>query len=367
MGLRMRKSFKICKGVRVNFGKKGASLSFGTKGLRHTIHSSGKRTSSVGIPGTGISYVTSSGGSKRKYNSSAYGRRQEIQREKQQYKMDEVKQNALLVEEYNNLIEMLKGIHKECDDLVDWQHIHSLNEPFNPKGIGPNQAKAIKDYENYKPSFTEKIIKSLSEKKKLQLKSAIEMAAQQDKEDYEAWRNLHILSERILSGDIDAYFEVINEMNPLEDLLDFGSDFEFGAENPSAMEVEFRVKSDSIIPTYSLSLTQTGKVSKKNLSKTAYYELIQDYVCSCAIRIARDMFALLPINTLVIHAVDDVLNTEIGHKEDITILSVLFNRDVLNKLNFQSIDPSDAMNNFRHNMKFLKTAGFKAVDRITNY
>ena len=66
MGLRFRKSVKICKGVRVNFGKFGASLSVGTKGARYTMHTSGRRTATVGIPGTGLSYTKSSGGGKRK-------------------------------------------------------------------------------------------------------------------------------------------------------------------------------------------------------------------------------------------------------------------------------------------------------------
>lgn len=168
MELRMRKSIKICKGVRVNFGKKGASLSFGTRGLRYTIHSSGRRTSSVGIPGTGISCVTSSGGSKRQYSSSAYNRKQRIQLEKQQQKMNEM------------------------------QHIYSLNEPFNPERIEPREAEARKALENYKPSFLENMIKPLGEKKRLQLKEAIEAAVREDAEDYESWKNLYKLAGRIL-------------------------------------------------------------------------------------------------------------------------------------------------------------------------
>ncbi len=367
MGLRMRKSIKIAKGVRLNLGKTGVSLSFGTRGLRHTIHSSGKRTSSIGIPGTGISYVSTSGGGKRKYSSPAYIKRQQIQKQKEQARLDEIQKNALLVEEYNNWIEMLRGIHKECDEFVDWEHIYSQKEPFDPQGIGPKQAKAIADFENYRPAFFERILKSSAEKKKRQLQQAIEAAAKEDAADYEEWKNLHRLAERVLKGDIDAYFEVIHEMNPLDDLLEFGSDFEFGTEDPKVMEVEFNVKSDAIVPDYSLSLTKTGKLSKKALTKTAYYQIVQDYVCSCAIRIARDLFALLPLNTVVVHAVEDRLNTATGHTEEVTVLSVVFPRDVLNGLNFEFIDPSDAMNNFRHQMKFMKTSGFKPVERIMDY
>lgn len=57
MGLRVRKSFTIAKGVLVTVGKTGVGMSVGTRGLRHSIHSSGRRTSSIGIPGSGISYV----------------------------------------------------------------------------------------------------------------------------------------------------------------------------------------------------------------------------------------------------------------------------------------------------------------------
>lgn len=60
MGFRFRKSFKIAPGVRVNFGKKSSSISFGRKGARHTISSTGRRTTTIGIPGTGLSYTSTS-------------------------------------------------------------------------------------------------------------------------------------------------------------------------------------------------------------------------------------------------------------------------------------------------------------------
>lgn len=56
MGLNFRKSIKVLPGVRLNFGKKSASITLGPRGLKHTISSTGKRTTTVGIPGTGLYY-----------------------------------------------------------------------------------------------------------------------------------------------------------------------------------------------------------------------------------------------------------------------------------------------------------------------
>lgn len=68
MGFRFRKSIKIAPGVRLNLGKKSVGISAGVKGARVSVNSSGRVTKSVGIPGTGISYVDSQkiGGSKSK-------------------------------------------------------------------------------------------------------------------------------------------------------------------------------------------------------------------------------------------------------------------------------------------------------------
>ena len=67
MGLKFRKSVKIAPGVKININKKSVSTTFGTKGASHTINSKGKRTTTVGVPGTGLSY-SSSTQKKRKPN-----------------------------------------------------------------------------------------------------------------------------------------------------------------------------------------------------------------------------------------------------------------------------------------------------------
>lgn len=57
MGLRFRKSVKIAPGVRLNISKKSVGISAGVKGYCKSINSSGRVTTSIGVPGTGVSYV----------------------------------------------------------------------------------------------------------------------------------------------------------------------------------------------------------------------------------------------------------------------------------------------------------------------
>src|SRR5256885_7301976 len=53
MGFRVRRSMQIAPGVRFNVSKTGVGLGFGPRGLRYTVHSSGRRTLTArsGIPG----------------------------------------------------------------------------------------------------------------------------------------------------------------------------------------------------------------------------------------------------------------------------------------------------------------------------
>lgn len=58
MGFRFRRSFKIAPGLKVNLNKNSVGITASTRGAHCTVNSKGKRTTSIGIPGTGISYTS---------------------------------------------------------------------------------------------------------------------------------------------------------------------------------------------------------------------------------------------------------------------------------------------------------------------
>lgn len=69
MGLRFRKSVKMGP-VRLNLSNKNIGISTGIKGARVSVNSSGRATTSVGAPGTGLSYTKSLPLSKKKSQQS---------------------------------------------------------------------------------------------------------------------------------------------------------------------------------------------------------------------------------------------------------------------------------------------------------
>lgn len=369
MGLRFRKSVKISKGVKLNFGKTGASVSFGSKGLHRTIHSSGRKTTSAGIPGTGLSYVSISNskgkrtiGNNQKDNDAIAFRdknRAYIQKKKD----EEYAQNCEMLDDYNELIDQIRSIHDECSEPVDWVAIRDKPEPFFKTHMGPFETEVRKAFDETKPSFLGRFIPAADKKRSQSFASAIEEAQEKDRQMYSEWESMRLLACKILSGDIDSYFYVIAEMHPFDEILDFGSAFEIGTDSPDLIEVEFHAKTSKVVPNHVLSMTQTGKLSSKQMSKTMHFDLVQDYVCSCTLRVAREMFALLPVEKVVIHAVDTVTDNS-GIESDNTVLSVLIHRKQMEGINFDMIDASDTIESFDCNMIFKKTQGLKPVPRI---
>lgn len=92
MAFRFAKSVKIAPGLKVNFGKRGVSLSAGVKGASVRVGSQGTY-SNVSIPGTGISYRSRIDGSPRA--KGARRQQQRIDRQLQRLEEEMRRQEAL--------------------------------------------------------------------------------------------------------------------------------------------------------------------------------------------------------------------------------------------------------------------------------
>lgn len=320
--------------------------------------------------------VRSIGAAMRAAERDAKRRQRELEKERKYYeKMEHLEQAAYEVGVFENHIDVIRSVHKECSDKVHWQIIAKSQKPAEPSKSTSNETKAVYLASHYKPGFFDRLF-GRAEKKQEELNKAIPLAKEEDEKEYQLkirewesevkdWEESKLLAEKLLNGDKDSKIDVIKELNPFSEISNLGSNVSFQVHDNSIIEAEINVHGTDIVPSEKKSLLQSGKLSTKNMPKGEFYEIYQDYVCSCVLRVANEMFAILPENMVVITAVDDLLNAKTGHLETVPILSVAIPRKSLEKLNMQMIDPSDSMGNFIHEMSFKKTQGFQPVERVS--
>lgn len=319
--------------------------------------------------------VRSIGAAVRAAERDAKRRQRELEKRHKQYeKMQELEQASYKVEVYENEIEIIQSMHKDCSDHIDWKSIVNSPKPQSPIKSSTNEEVARTKLSSYKPGFIDKIFK-LQAKKIASLKHDIENSIQKDEIEYKRkiekheallkdWEESTDLGRRLIAGDRQAKIESIKELNPFEEISSLGSSVEIAVNDKGQVYAVINVHGENIVPKEVKSLLKNGKLSVKQMPKGTFNEIYQDYVCSCVLRVANELFAAIPDELIIVTAADNLLNSNTGHLEKLPILSACISRSTLKSLRMNSIDPSDSMNNFIHNMSFKKTTGFTPVTRV---
>lgn len=276
-------------------------------------------------------------------------------------------------ESYTNYINVLQSVHKGDIEPIDWELILEEPQPEKPTLHNKHEEQAKLARSRYVPSFFDKLF-GRTKKKIEHLDRDITIGISRDKSIYDGelkrhtealndWSKLRLISKGVLNGVSEAYRDALEYFDPFSEISSLGSRLNLRI-NTDHLEVDLHINNTDIIPNYVLTLTSTGKLSRKNMPVSRFHELYQDHVCSCVLRIAREAIAHLPIKFVVVNAIGNLLNSRTGRVEEQAVVSVAVYPETLQYINFKSIDPSECMNNFIHNMKFSKTTGLMAVEKI---
>lgn len=119
------------------------------------------------------------------------------------------------------------------------------------------------------------------------------------------WAFYHKMADKVLSGDLDAYTEVLKTSNPLGELTGYANGINMRAPSPERLESTFVCKDEA--------MNENRKL----------------YLAAMGLRIARDLLACLPVNEVKVTAEHD-------GKE---VFSVTYPRHRLLHQNFAFIDP----------------------------
>ncbi len=266
------------------------------------------------------------------------------------------------VEVYENYLALIVSLHKDAWSPWDW-HLISLSGP--PAPSQEREHGALAALQSYQPSFADRTL-GKDHIVRAQLEQALQLARQHDaaysQQHYAQWGWYRRVGQGVAQGDLAAYVAVIEYLGPFGELEDLGTTVGVKTSAAWYLEATVTVRDAEIVPPQEMKLLASGKVSTKDMPKAKYWALYQDHVCSAAIRVARELLALLPVRTVFVNVGQPAVNSATGHDDLLPLLSVSFDRERFTSLNFDRIDASDAVSTFEHRMKFKKTSGFSAIE-----
>lgn len=292
-------------------------------------------------------------------------RLRELERQaKARAKLSAIEQARLEVETYENRIELLRSVHKEQSEAWDWPAVAASLPPPPPQKHSYHEQRANQRFAVL-PTEKKEAAQSMLEQARLQDEQDFQAAMQSYSEQMTELEKLKNMARRILAGEYKAYTEALVEFNPFVDISDLGSSINFTVHNAKLVECVLKVSGKQIIPAEVKTLTASEKVSVKPMPKGLFHGIYLDYLCGCVLRVAREVFALLPVDTVLVTAAADSLDSRTGQTGEQPVLSVAMPRADFTLLIFDRLNPSDAMDIFQFRGDFKASRKSEAFQPIT--
>ncbi len=323
MGFRFSKRINLPGGFRLNVGAKGLGVSWGVRGFRVGVGPNGAKYT-ASLPGTGASWSGGiGGGGGGGAPSSTKGTAPPASRAVSAPRPAPV-DPAAAVAAHEALVQQLISLHRVVPTAWDWNAIAAAPAPPPVASSDPAAVEAGR------------------------------MA-------HARWQWFHDVAVGVLAGNVQACEAVLQHLGPFQRLQELGGSIRVSIQQDWCVEAWLSANGSEVVPTEQPTVTPTGKSGRRKIPATRRWELFQDHVCSAALRIARETFALLPIPVVFVHVADVKLDPSTGHEVMVPVLSVAFDREAFAGLNLDKVDPSSAVEGFDHAMNFKKATGFSAV------
>jgi len=239
-------------------------------------------------------------------------------------------------------IQLILSVHVDAYETRDWNAL--ANAP-PPQRWAQYEQAAVHALQTFQPTLAQKALGSTA-RIRADLEAAVYNARQQDEAAYQhtlqARDWYRTVAEGVLAGDPEAYAVVLEHLTPFAELEHLGVWVKTKSEAAHYIEAEVVVRGANVIPSEMPTIVR-GKLSSKAVPATQYWAWYEDHVCGSAIRVARELFAALPLSHVLVHVGALGVNSATGHEEPRWMVSACLEREPFMRLNFERIDPSDAL------------------------
>ena len=290
--------------------------------------------------------------------------RESERRAREQAKLSAIEQARLEVEGYERHLAMLASPHKVAPDTWDWAALAAALPPHRPYQSSYHELQTRQRTLVLRPEERGGREAALENAQQLD-ERIFQEAMQAYGEEMVQWDKTRRLARRILARDTGAYEEALREFSPLTDLAELGASFEFTFASSSLLDCGIVLSGVTTIPGESKALTPTGKLSVKAMAKSRSLQLYRDYICGSVLRTARELFAFLPLDTILATALVNEISSPTAAPPRIPVLSVVLARSIFSQVPLDDLDASEAIARFgqlRASLKSLRNGGtFPAI------
>ncbi len=154
----------------------------------------------------------------------------------------------------------------------------------------------------------------------------------------------------------------IHESHLYSQISHLGSSIQVRSDAGWHVEATVQVINVAEIPSVRSAPTPYGPFKK--VPRRVIVEQYQEEVCSIVLRVACEIFELLPIEVVFVHATTQALARRTGTESQKTLLSVAFTRKGLLALTLSDLNAADVVAKFRHRMTLSNTNGFGAIEPL---
>jgi len=257
------------------------------------------------------------------------------------------------VEAYETYLQVIVSFHKSISGL-NWKQLGHLESPVEPEKKNYFEKKIRREVSNFQPSLYERLFKK--DKKKLnQLMERIPYEIEKDNQKYyqavdkytdylEEYKEIKTCYDGIRGADENTYLYWLNKSKAFDELYMHGIDLSFDY-NEATLNVVVDYSQSKLIPMYSKKLID-DQVIAVVLTESVRHDLLKDVIYSCTVRVAREIFELLPINKTIIKNYS---------KHDDPVLAVVFKRELFERLDIDASSTKYIVESFNYktNMDLL--------------
>ena len=262
------------------------------------------------IPGESI--ITSSPAIRSPDRTKQLKIRAAVMEFRRQQKATTLENRAETFDHYNGYIELLRTVHKNAAETMDWEKVLEEDPPVMPEFVRLQEGAALTNLVNFNPSFWGNLFGG-AKKKMTELENEVKQARHRGNEAFAkaittyrkkmaAWEKLQETGKAIFNKDITGYQYAIEYFSSFVEIGELGSSLDFEMK-PNQVVANVQVNTWEVIPSYVVTPGSDGKLEKQPMPAIQFNELYREYVCSCILRVAKEILAYLPLEFVLVNVV----------------------------------------------------------------